>query len=220
MRTRLFVPGLLVTIGALLCPAPPCSAVSADPERFATPPPVPRFAPPATGVLFADDFSGRLGKWTADRDSVWSVWRGMLRADLPDQKQLRSFLYAGSEEWRDYALDFDVCMMRGVDKGAIVRVQGETGVGVDLRGGTYQDVVMYLREWPLGKASANNAGGAWQHVRIEVLGPRFRVIVNGQLRLDRTDARRAQGRIALAAYTGGLGQCTVYYDNVVVTALQ
>lgn len=195
-------------------------AAPADPERFATPPPVPRFAPPATGVLLADDFSAGLAHWKADRDSVWSVWRGMLRADLPDQKQLRSLIHAGSEEWRDYALDFDVCMMRGVDKGAIVRVQGETGVGIDLRGGTYQDVVMYVREWPLGKASATNANGVWQHVRIEVRGERYRVLVNGQLRLDRTDARRAQGRIALAAYTGGSGRCTVYYDNVVVTALE
>jgi len=197
-----------------------CGAAPADPERFATPPPVPRFAPPATGVLLADDFSAGLGRWTADRDSVWSVWRGMLRADLPDQKQLRSLLYGGSEDWRDYALDFDVCMMRGVDKGAIVRVQGGAGVGIDLRGGTYQDVVMYVREWPLGKASATNANGVWQHVRIEVRGERYRVLVNGQLRLDRTDARRAQGRIAFAAYTGGAGRCTVYYDNVIVTALE
>ena len=93
-----------------------CAGAPADPERFATPPPVPRFAPPAHGVLFADNFSGSLARWHADRDGVWSVWRGMLRADLPDEKQLRSLLYAGSEEWRDYALDFDVCMMRGVDK--------------------------------------------------------------------------------------------------------
>ena len=28
-----------------------------------------------------------------------------------------------------------------------------------------------------------------------------------------------QGGIALAAYGGGVAQCTVYYDNVVVTAL-
>lgn len=220
MRTRLFVAGLLVTIGALLCSALPCATAPADPERFATPPPVPRFSPPARGVLFADNFSGSLSQWRADQDGVWSVWRGMLRADLPDQKQLRSFLYAGSDDWRDYALDFEVCMMRGVDKGAIVRVQGESGVGVDLRGGAYQNVVMYLRQWPLGKASAINASGAWQHMRIEVKGERFRVLVNGQLRLDRLDGRRPQGRIALAAYTGGTGQCTVYYDNVVVTALE
>jgi hypothetical protein len=45
------------------------------------------------------------------------------------------------------------------------------------------------------------------------------VWVNGALAIDRSDSRRARsnGRIALAAYTGGVGECTVYYDNVVVT---
>ena len=102
----------------------------------------------------------------------------------------------------------------------MVRVQGQSGVGVDLRGGMYQDVVMYVREWPLGKASIVNANTVWHHVRIEAKDDHFRVFVNGDLRLDRNDARRPQGRIALAAYTGGNGQCTVYYDNVTVTELK
>jgi hypothetical protein len=45
------------------------------------------------------------------------------------------------------------------------------------------------------------------------------VRVNGELRLDRSIARaERRGGIALAAYTGGVGECTVYYDNVIVTA--
>jgi hypothetical protein len=56
------------------------------------------------------------------------------------------------------------------------------------------------------------------------------VWVNGEQKLDKTDGRAESrgdphsaknfGRIALPAYTGGSGQCTVYYDNVVVTALK
>lgn len=190
-----------------------------DPTRFALPPSPPRFAPPAKGVLFADDFSGGLSKWEPDSVRAWSAWRGMLRADLPDRKQARSFLYAGSEDWRDYALEFDVCGMRGVDKGAVVRVQNTSGFAIDLRGGTYQDVIAHLREWPMGKAPATNANGTWSRVRIEAKGERYRVWVNGELKIERRDGRRPQGRIALAAYTGGVGKCTVYYDNVVVTAL-
>lgn len=170
-------------------------------------------------MLFADDFSHGLGRWQADRTGVWSVVRGMLRADLPDAKQLRSLLFAGDPEWRDYAVDLDVCMMRGVDKGVIVRAEGNTGVGVDLRGGSYQDVTAYVREWPLGKASVVNANGVWHHIRVEAQGDVYRVYVNGVQLLTRTDRRRANGRIALPAYTGGVGQCTVYYDNVIVTSL-
>jgi hypothetical protein len=197
----------------------PLLCAAADPERFALPPTPPAFAPPAHGVLFADDFSGGLDAWQPDQAGVWSVWHGMLRADLPDIKQLRSVLRAGDSLWRDYALDFDTCMMRGVDKGAVVRLLDENGIGVDLRGGTYQDVVAYIREWPVGKAAVLNPNATWNHVRIEVRGDRMIVLVNGEQRLDRPIARAKRGGIALAAYTGGSGQCTVYYDNVIVTAL-
>jgi hypothetical protein len=193
-----------------------------DVTRLARPSPAPPLHKPGHGVLFADDFSsGTLKGWTPDRLDVWSVTHGMLRADLPDQKQVRSLLYAGDTSWTNVAVDVDVCMMRGVDKGVVVRVGGASGMGVDLRGGSYQDVLMYLRDWPMGRASATNANGAWNHLRVVASGDRFRVFVNGELKIDRQDARSARrsGRIALPAYTGGVGQCTVYYDNIVVTAL-
>jgi len=193
-----------------------------DDTRYAMPSSPPRLHKPAGRVLFVDDFSGRkLEAWSSDREGVWSVWRGMLRADLPDQKQLRSLIRAGDTSWTDIAVDLDVCMMRGVDKGVVVRVKGDAGLGVDLRGGGYQDVVMYQREWPMGRARAMNANGTWNHLRVEARGNRYLVFVNGELKLDRVDGRngRPSGRIALPAYTGGYGQCTVYYDNVVVTAI-
>jgi hypothetical protein len=193
---------------------------AADPTRYALPPSPPRFAPPAHGVLFADDFSGDLGKWEPDSTGAFSAWNRMLRADLPDKKQAKAFLYAGDTTWTDYALDFDVCGMRGVDKGAAVRVEGDAGFAIDLRGGSYQNVVAYIREYPAGKASATNANGTWSHVRVEARGRRYRVFVNGALAIDRTNGRRPRGRIALAAYTGGIGQCTAYFDNVVVTKLE
>jgi hypothetical protein len=47
------------------------------------------------------------------------------------------------------------------------------------------------------------------------------VAIDGQVVLD--DRLRPppppRGGIALSAYTGGVAQCTVYYANVVVTAL-
>lgn len=192
-----------------------------DPYRDASPSASPHFVAPPN-ALFSDDFHDRsLKGWGPDRPGVWTVRHGMLRADLPDVKQLRGFLYAGSESWTDYAVDLDVCQMRGVDKGVVVRVTGERGVGVDLRGQGYQDVVMYRREWPMGKARVVNANGVWHHLRVEARRSRYRVFVNGELLIDRLDQKNVcpQGRIALPAYTGGVGQCTLYYDNVVVTPL-
>lgn len=193
-----------------------------DETRHALPSPPPAMPRHLPGVLFAEDFSaGHLHRWDADREGVWSTARGMLRADLPDQKQIRSLIHAGDSTWTDIAVDLDVCMMRGVDKGVVVRVKGEAGMGVDLRGGSYQDVVMYQREWPMGRAQATNANGTWNHLRVEARGHRYKVFVNGELKLDRVDGRNARprGRIALPAYTGGVAKCTVYYDNVVVTRL-
>lgn len=198
------------------------AGAAVDETRNAYPSAPPALQRPSSGVLFADDFSaGKLHHWDPDREGVWSTARGMLRADLPDQKQVRSLIHAGDTSWTDIAVDLDMCMMRGVDKGVVVRVRGETGMGVDLRGGSYQDVVMYQREWPMGRASATNANGTWNHLRVEARGHRYKVFVNGELKLDRVDGRAARpsGRIALPAYTGGVAKCTVYYDNIVVTKL-
>ena len=185
------------------------AASAPSPVREILPPPSPE-PKPAHRALFSDDFSGDLHRWSSDREGVWTIRDGMLRAHLPDRKQQRSFLYAGNPAWTNYALDLDVCGMRGVDKGLAVRVERDRGIGVDLRG------------WQMGRAPATNLGGEWHHLRIEARGHRYRVFVDGVLKLDRLDEHRSypQGRIALAAYTGGVGRCTVYYDNVVVSALE
>jgi hypothetical protein len=214
-RHWLFCATLAVGIGTLLGAAP-------DPARDLLPPTPPAAHPPAGKILFRDDFQDPdLTGWSHDRDGVWSVRRGMLRAELPDVRQQHSFLFAGSEEWVDYAVDLDLCMVRGVDKGVVVRVVGEDGIGIDLRGPGYQDVVVQHREWPMGKGRVTNANSVWHHLRVEVRGNRVRVTVNGDLAVEAVDkkGRRPNGRIALSAYTGGTGECLVYYDHVVVTAL-
>jgi hypothetical protein len=193
----------------------------ADMERSALPPPPPAHRQHAD-ALFSDNFQdGKLNGWTADQPGVWSITHGMLRADLPNGRQLRSFLYAGSESWTNVAVDLDVCAMRGVDKGVALRVIGKQGIGVDLRGPGYQDLVVYRRDWPMGRASVVNANSVWHHLRVEARGHHYRVWVNGVLLVDREDPHKSYpaGRIALPAYTGGTGECTVYYDNVVVTPL-
>ena len=193
-----------------------------DDTRSALPPLAPR-APVAKGrTLFADDFSSsRLVGWKTDQPKVWSVVRGMLRADLPDHKQLRALLMAGDSTWTNVAIDLDVCMMRGVDKGVVVRVLDGKGLGIDLRGGEYQDLVVYQGALPIGRAAAINGNGTWNHLRVELRGTHFKIVVNGDTLLEREGRLylTERGGIALPAYTGGSGQCTVYYDNVVVTAL-
>jgi hypothetical protein len=179
----------------------------------------PRFQKP-DDALFVDDFSKPdLAGWERDPDGVWRVENGMVRAQLPDKKHQRSMLRVGGPAWTDYAVDVDVCMTRGVDKGIAVRVNDDEGIGVDLRGPGYDDVLLQRGWSQLAKAEVRNANGRWHHLRVEVRGSRYRVFVNGKPLIDAEDFDRARGGIALAAYTGGHAKCTVYYDNLAVTKL-
>jgi hypothetical protein len=182
------------------------------------------FASPARGgdVIFEEDFSGSAPTGLHyDREKVWSVWNGHLRAILPDAKQQRSFAYFGSPDWKDYSVDLDVCGLRGVDKVVAVRVEGTKAVVVDLRGPGLGDVIMYRGYTRLGRHEVECPNGTWNHLRIEAQGPRYRVFVNGQLAIEFSERRnkRPRGRLALVAYTGGAGECEVVFDNVVVRAL-
>jgi len=196
---------------------------ASEPAHDALPPASPEFTRPAN-ALFSDDFSSdQLKGWKADSAaSAWSVRGGVLRGEVPDVKQAHAFLFVGDSSWTDYAVDLDVCGMRGADKGVGVRVRGKKALGVDLRGGTYQDVVLYVNQFPVGSGKAENANGSWCHMRIEIRGSACRVSVGGHVVFDKhlhLKAPPSRGGIALAAYAGGLAQCTVYYDNVVVTPL-
>jgi hypothetical protein len=218
LRTRSHArPALLVLAVLVLL----CGADARPASNFVLPPPPLRPVVPRDSLFF-DDFSRPPARWSFDRDSVWTVRDGVLWGDLPDGRQLRSFAYAGSEDWTDYAVDLDMCQLRGVDKGVIVRVKGSSGTGVDVRGPGYQDVLLYRRELPLAKARAASGNGAWHHLRVECRGGSTTVLLDSVTVIRNGNPRLpgGSGRIALPAYTGGAGECTVVYDNVLVTRLR
>ena len=220
-RERRFQAGIASAVLVIVAAA--TTFTRADPAGD-TPPPSPRFDRPAK-ALFVDDFTdGRLRGWRADDESVWSVRNGTLRAELPEGRQLHSFLYAGDSSWVDYAVDFDVCGMRGVDKGCGVRVEpGKKGLGIDLRGPGYDDLKLYVNQFPVGSAAFVNRNRTWHHLRVEIRGrDRCTISIDGTVVLDHRLRPPAppRGGIALSAYTGGIGSCTVYYDNVAVTPIE
>jgi hypothetical protein len=203
------------SVVALLAGAAPPDLV---PDSLRVPP---RVVPAAKTVLLAEDFKN-LDAWQSDREGAWSVEQGVLCAHLPDEKQEHALLYAGSESWGDYAVDLDLYQVRGVDKGVLVRARGNQGVLVDLRGGEYQDVIVYRGRHPLGRAPAANVDGRWHHLRVVANGNRYAVIVDGRSVLECRDPLPGgrRGRIALPAYTGGKGMCVIFYANVTVTAAE
>jgi hypothetical protein len=196
-------------------------AAPPDVPRGTLPPPSPHRTEPEGRVLFSDDFTAdTLAGWEFDRAGVWTVRHGVLRGDLPDLRQERSLISIAGSHWRDLRVDLDVCATRGVDKGVVIRASGNHGIAVDLRGPGYDDVLLHRGRHKLGDAAIVNPNGQWNHVRIEAAGARYRVFVNDRLLIEEKDGKQmTPGRVSLPAYTGGVGKCTVYYDNVVVTAL-
>jgi hypothetical protein len=177
---------------------------------------------PSDSLLFVSRFDERdLAGLKFDRRDVWSLAEGKLHALLPKVRQEKSLAFIGSENWTDYAVDLDLCGVRGVDKGVVVRVSGRHGIAVDLRGGSYGDVVIYRGHSMIAHAPAPNTNGLSYHLRIEAQGERFRVFVDGEHRIDCTEPSKSvsRGRVALAAYTGGNGECEVMFDHVMVSRL-
>src|SRR5262252_5870216 len=100
------LPRTAATMASIACAALMLGGGAVDNTRFAVPPTPPHLHRLAQNVLFVDDFTGDpLHGWKPDQPGVWSVWHGLLRADLPDQKQLRSILVTGDTTWTDVAVD-------------------------------------------------------------------------------------------------------------------
>ena len=81
---------------------------------------------------------------------------------------------------------------------------------------------LYVNQYPVGSARFPNTNGTWYHMRVEIRGKdRCRVTIDDAIVFDKKLGRDPlpRGGIALSAYTGGRGRCTVYYDNVVVVPL-
>src|SRR5262245_43715629 len=62
---------------------------------------------PSRSVLFADDFRS-LSRWRIDGPRVWTIRNGYANAEMPNEKQEKSFLFAGSPAWRDYSVSVRV----------------------------------------------------------------------------------------------------------------
>ncbi len=182
---------------------------------------------PGARVLFQESFDAaaassrpRSPDWSMDHPEWWTIAGGRLRARLPDEKQQRSLATFGNPDWHDVALDVDVCGVRGVDKGVVLEKQGDDGLGVDLRGDRYGDVLVYRGSRKLARKKFPNRNGRWYHLRVELAGDRVRVFVDGRQVADAKDEKPTRGPMALAAYTGGAAACELQFDNVRVTSLR
>jgi len=220
MKLRILAPGLV--IGTLLVFATGCDII----YDLINPP------PPASGVLFLDDFEdGADPAWSA-ASGTWIVRGGRYTIEEGDSVWFNTYVKTnGSRFWRNYAVEVDVFdATAGWQGGIIVRAQDDRNK-VMLR--FQHDHNLSLNIWIDGRsrrcedAIVHPGLTAKAHIRVEAVGNRYTAYVRqgdeGELikRVWCEDETFTQGMPGLALYNkdwqSWLGEPA--YDNFKVISL-
>jgi len=187
-------------------------------------------APVGRDVLYRDNFDPiQAGPWLTEGDSqaYTSLADGRLIIDV-DAANLIQFVTLRDPQFDDFILEVDVRQLDGTpdsSHGILFRMQGTdafyrfaiTGTGFfiverrDADGSWHR----LMRDW--AESSAINQGlNVINQMRVEAVGSRLSVYVNGQLLQQLADTQYSRGTIALEAGTFGPGTARVAFDNLVV----
>jgi hypothetical protein len=187
-------------------------------------------APVGRDVLYRDTFDPiQAGPWLTEGDSqaYTSLADGRLIIDVA-AANLIQFVTLRDPLFDDFILEVDVRQLDGTpdsSHGILFRMQGTeafyrfaiTGTGFfiverrDADGSWYR----LMRDW--AESPAINQGlNVTNQMRVEAVGSRLLVYVNGQLLQELVDTQYSRGAIALEAGTFGPGTARVAFDNLVV----
>ena len=168
-------------------------------------------------IVFQDDFNdGDDTGWTRDRLGDWSVQNGEYVLSFSGY-DISSASWAGSGSWTDYAVEFSVKNIACVDDGLVFRQYR-----LNLRHGTNYGAPG-VRLWGPGEVLLVDkyyslARNIWYRIRVESIGQRTKVFIDGNLVIDyvETNTPVSSGKIALHGWSGACGSLVAHYDNVVV----
>ncbi len=169
-------------------------------------------------IVFQDDFNdGDDAGWTRDRPSDWSLQNGEYVLSFSGYN-IFSASWAGSDSWTDYAVEFSVKNIACVDDGLAFR-GGQ--YRLNLRHGTNYgapDVRLWGPSGILADPYYPLGRNIWYRVRVEVIGQRIKVFIDGNLVIDYVDSNTpvSSGNIALLGWSGACGSLVAHFDNVVV----
>jgi len=175
-------------------------------------------------TLFNDAFDGDLSQWT-QISGTWAIADdgGNKVCSITGGSYVGGVVAtAGSENWADYILEFDVkkasgnyfnVVFRYTDAGNHYLLEPSAdsihiALFKKVGGGSYQE----LAPRPL----QNTTVGTWYHYKIAVKGSSIKIYVDGVLKFDVTDSSLAAGKMGIGGYTGS----TAYFDNVNVSGLK
>ncbi len=158
----------------------------------------------------------------------WDVIDGSLFCHAEDYAFFSSVL-AGSPDWNDYTVAFDVRAEGGVNHMLRFRITDfQDYYEVNVRAAPFNDVVIgrmdYLGWQTLASVAHDTQLGVWHHVEVMVEEFTIAVRVDGQDVLVFDDSERPDelrtGSIALVCLSGGYAFWQdVWYDNVTVSTM-
>ena len=180
-------------------------------------------------ILFFDDFSSNLSQWTVE-SGHWTIDSGNLLTKEIGILFFQGDISAGSNNWDNYIIEYDVQNELGVDNEIVFRRSQDKYYTFNLRHGTG------LHDTPEIKLFKNIDGidtllrsthnqqllnNVWYKVRIEVLGENIKLRVNNNLIFDLTDTGTTikKGGIGFQSWTGANGFIQTRYDNLKIISL-
>lgn len=175
-----------------------------------------------TDLLFADMFETGLSQWQ-QVSGTWAIFPESLTnnvCSISGGSYVGGVvLTAGSENWSNYALEFDVKKVSGSYFNVVFRYadaanhyllepssdQIHIALFKKVGGGGYQELTA-------PRPLQDTALGSWYHYKIVLQGPSIKIYVDNVLVIDVVDYALPAGKIGIGAYGGS----TVYFDNVLV----
>ncbi len=153
-------------------------------------------------------FNGHdLTGWEGQTETYWSVESGLIKGGNRHPSPVSTYLFT-TKSFRDFRLLFEVLQTRGPNFSTMhsaVAVLGERFEDIGESFGFKGPLLMFCNDWGIWDAHRrdriyppNNDGGwrhptenvgDWNRIEVLVVGDRIRMVANGQLVIDFTDAQ-------------------------------
>lgn len=212
----------------LLCLALSCAALLYGFYNYS---PVLDFAKPATptpSMLFSDDFSDPDSGWPSytEADYIDDYYHGAYRM-VENIENTTSWVYPGEYSFSDVSVAVDATKNGGPDEndmGVICRFQDDDHFyfGLITSDGYYGIIKMTDGEFSvlgseyLEASDYVKQGSATNHIRLDCVGERLTMFVNGEQLTQQTDGDYRQGNIGLIIGTYETPGTDILFDNFTV----
>jgi len=171
--------------------------------------------------MFSDVFDGGLGQWT-HISGTWAI----MSEGLNNVCEITGGSYvggvAGSGDWADYSLEFDVKKVSADRFNVVFRYTDQNNYYLLEPSADCVHIALFKKvegvsgftELTSPRPLQDTALGTWYHYKIVVKGDSIKVYVDDTLKIDESDFDLEVGKIGIGACA--LSEGTVHFDNITI----